>query len=40
LLSYRCFACHDPGNMNEEHGDEGITDIGNCVRCHATGEED
>ncbi len=26
--------------MVEEHADEGITDISNCVACHPTGEED
>ncbi|MCB0027723.1 MAG: hypothetical protein KDE28_07450, partial [Anaerolineales bacterium] len=37
--SYTCFNCHNQGEMIEEHADEGITDISNCVGCHPNGEE-
>lgn len=34
-----CYGCHDAAEMRAEHIDEGIRDIGNCVRCHATGRD-
>jgi hypothetical protein len=37
--AYTCFSCHNQGEMLEEHAEEGITDISNCVRCHADGRE-
>ncbi len=40
LATYTCTACHNQNEMVEEHADEGITDISNCVACHPTGEED
>lgn len=40
LHSYTCFNCHDQGETDEEHRDEGISDYSDCMRCHPTGEED
>ena len=36
---YTCTACHEQKEMIEEHADEDIFDIANCVACHADGEE-
>ena len=42
LAAYTCYNCHehDPGEIEEEHRDEGITDFQDCVRCHPTGREE
>jgi hypothetical protein len=40
LAGYTCFACHNPGEIDEEHDEEEIPDYSNCVTCHPTGEED
>jgi hypothetical protein len=42
LASYTCYGCHEhnPAEMQEEHAEEGISDIANCARCHPTGLED
>ncbi|WP_375195401.1 hypothetical protein [Sphingobium sp.] len=41
---YTCYGCHvhQPARIRAEHEEEGIRDIGNCVRCHrsAHGEAD
>jgi hypothetical protein len=37
LASYTCFSCHNQGQMVSRHAAQGITDISNCVRCHASG---
>lgn len=37
--TYTCYSCHDAAEMRAEHIDEGIGQIRNCVRCHATGRE-
>ncbi len=37
LANYTCFSCHDQAQMISRHQREGITDITDCVRCHATG---
>lgn len=37
---YTCDDCHDPAEMREEHADEGIFEIENCVECHPTGTKD
>ncbi|NUM44197.1 MAG: hypothetical protein HUU38_05775 [Anaerolineales bacterium] len=39
-VQYTCDACHDPVEMREEHNEEGISDITNCMECHPTGLED
>ncbi|MCB9133971.1 MAG: hypothetical protein H6636_00995 [Anaerolineales bacterium] len=36
-IQYTCDVCHDPVEMRQEHSEEGITDITNCVECHPTG---
>jgi hypothetical protein len=40
LAGYTCYGCHahTPGNIKSKHQEEGITNIGNCVRCHPTGQ--
>ena len=40
LNSYTCFNCHDQGEMQSKHQEHGITDIGNCVSCHPTGQKE
>lgn len=42
LQDYTCYGCHehDPGEVAEEHREEGISDFENCVRCHPTGREE
>lgn len=42
LQGYTCYHCHehDPGEIAEEHLDEGISDFQDCAGCHPTGEED
>jgi hypothetical protein len=39
---YTCYNCHehDPGEIAEEHREEGIFDFADCVECHPTGRED
>lgn len=39
-VQYTCDACHDPVEMQQEHSEEGISDISNCAECHPTGLED
>ncbi len=38
--TYTCYTCHEQDKIAREHQEEGISDFGNCVRCHATGTED
>jgi len=42
LAGYTCYGCHehDPGEIAEEHRDEGISDFQDCTRCHPTGREE
>ncbi|MCU0509548.1 MAG: hypothetical protein MUC34_14375 [Anaerolineae bacterium] len=42
LFGYTCYGCHehDPAEMQEEHADEGIADIGDCAGCHPNGQKD
>jgi hypothetical protein len=42
LAAYACYGCHehDPAEVQEEHAEEGLGDIANCVECHPTGQED
>lgn len=36
-----CTNCHNLNEMNNEHADEGISNIaGRCLECHPTGEKD
>lgn len=37
--TYTCTACHEQNEMIEEHADEDIFNIANCVACHPDGEE-
>jgi len=37
--TYTCFTCHDQQRIIGKHNEEGIGDISNCVRCHASGNE-
>ncbi len=39
-VEYTCDNCHDPVEMKQEHSEEGISDITNCIECHPTGLED
>ena len=42
LKSYSCFGCHEhsTNKLREEHSEEGITNIDNCVSCHKSADED
>ncbi|MBE2232627.1 MAG: cytochrome c3 family protein [Anaerolinea sp.] len=40
VQSYTCYQCHEPGEIAEEHGKEGIADFQDCVSCHPTGTKD
>jgi hypothetical protein len=40
VQDYTCYTCHDPGEIEEEHVDEGIFDFRDCTSCHPTGTED
>lgn len=39
---YTCFGCHEhsENNIRAEHSEEGITNTTDCVRCHASSNED
>lgn len=39
--TYSCYGCHEhtPGNIREEHLEEGIDNFENCVECHRSGDE-
>ncbi len=41
LAAFNCYNCHEhqPAEIAEEHREEGITDLQNCVSCHPTGRE-
>lgn len=34
------YQCHEPGEIADEHGKEGIADFQDCVSCHPTGTKD
>lgn len=42
LKSYSCFGCHEHSmnNLVQEHREEGVTNIDDCVSCHKSAEED
>jgi len=39
--SYTCYGCHEhtPERIRRKHDEEGVGNLGNCVRCHRTGSE-
>jgi hypothetical protein len=37
LGSYTCYTCHDQGEVNSKHSEEGIGNFDNCMECHASG---
>lgn len=37
--SYTCTYCHNGGEFEDEHREEGITDLSNCLQCHPDGRE-
>jgi hypothetical protein len=39
--TYTCYGCHEhtENNILAKHNEEGITNIGNCVSCHKSGDE-
>lgn len=39
---YTCYGCHEhqPAQILALHREEGISNIGNCARCHCSGEGD
>lgn len=42
LTHYTCYTCHEhnPARIESEHREEGISDFGDCARCHPTGREE
>lgn len=40
--TYTCFGCHEhsSNSIMNEHNEEGISNISNCVRCHRSANED
>jgi hypothetical protein len=42
LKSYSCFGCHEhsTNKLLQEHIEEGITNIDNCVSCHKSADEE
>ncbi|HMQ77936.1 MAG TPA: class III cytochrome C family protein [Ignavibacteria bacterium] len=38
---YTCYGCHEhtPGNIADEHNEEGITNFEDCVSCHKSANE-
>ena len=38
VQSYTCYTCHDPGQIEGKHREEGINDFQNCMQCHPTGQ--
>jgi len=39
LTTYTCFNCHNSEKIAGEHDEEGISDLNNCVDCHADGRK-
>ncbi|MBI5432319.1 MAG: hypothetical protein HZA52_05780 [Planctomycetes bacterium] len=41
LSEYTCYGCHEhtPANLADEHREEGIRDLTNCVECHRSADE-
>ena len=39
LAGYTCYTCHSPGEIDEEHREEGVRAYSNRVACHPTGRE-
>ena len=39
--TYTCYGCHEhsPARVAAEHREEGVRNLDDCVRCHATGRE-
>jgi hypothetical protein len=37
LTIYTCYTCHDQAQTVARHQEEGITNISNCIQCHANG---
>ncbi len=37
LRNYTCFTCHNQADTTARHAQEGMTNIANCVSCHANG---
>jgi hypothetical protein len=40
-ISVNCYSCHDKGETEKHHNEQGILDIaGRCLECHPDGEKD
>ncbi len=39
LNTFTCFNCHNFEKIAEEHDEEGISDITNCMECHESGRK-
>jgi hypothetical protein len=42
LRNYTCYNCHEHNSseVSRKHSEEGISNLGDCVRCHPTGREE
>jgi hypothetical protein len=42
LQRYTCYNCHEhnQSEINEEHSEEGISNFGDCMRCHPNGRKE
>ena len=40
LTQWTCYTCHERGEIENEHREEGIADFNDCLRCHADGREE
>ena len=40
LREYTCYTCHDSGQIASRHNNEGISNISNCISCHANGRKE
>jgi hypothetical protein len=39
LTQWTCYTCHNQGEVDQKHREEGIADFSNCLRCHANGDK-
>lgn len=39
LTTWTCYTCHNPGEVQSKHAEEGIANFTDCLSCHPTGQE-
>jgi hypothetical protein len=40
LTQWTCYTCHERGETDRKHLEEGIADFSDCLRCHPTGQKE